>query len=392
MSAGPNARRQLLALLTHARQVPASERERFASRLRAEAGSTALLVETCHRVEAYVAVGSATEVAALLAHLPSGGRVLAGAAAARHAIVVATGRDSVVVGEDQILHQLREASGQPAPQAIWILRPTGCSRWPCRPVGGPDRGNPAPRGRWPTSRSRPSMRWIGAATPVVTSWSWERGSMGGLLARVAARSGASVTIANRSEERARSLAASTGRARRSFDPGAAIGRFDAIVVALGGRWTIGREHRDRNPRSAARDRRPVGPVGRACRARGGPRLAVRHRRRSGASRRTEPSPDRGAEARTEALIDRTVQAFLDWQARGDARAAADALVRRADREREAELAALWRRLPALDPEAREAIEGMTRHLAARLLRQPLERLGRDADGIDGQAVRDLFAL
>jgi glutamyl-tRNA reductase len=67
-------------------------------------------------------------------------------------------------------------------------------------------------------------------------------------------------------------------------------------------------------------------------------------------------------------------------------------VQRADRAREAELAALWRRFPDLEPEARDAIEGMTRHLADRLLREPLERLGRDADGRDGRAIRDIFAL
>jgi hypothetical protein len=35
---------------------------------------------------------------------------------------------------------------------------------------------------------------------------------------------------------------------------------------------------------------------------------------------------------------------------------------------------------------------MTRHLAERLLREPLERLGRDADGRTERAVRDVFAL
>jgi hypothetical protein len=65
---------------------------------------------------------------------------------------------------------------------------------------------------------------------------------------------------------------------------------------------------------------------------------------------------------------------------------------RSDRRREAELAALWRRLPDLEPEAREAIDGMTRHLARRLLREPLERLGRDTNGRDERAVRDIFAL
>ncbi len=49
-------------------------------------------------------------------------------------------------------------------------------------------------------------------------------------------------------------------------------------------------------------------------------------------------------------------------------------------------------MPDLEPEARAAIDGMARHLARRLLREPLERLGRDADGRDEQAVRDLFAL
>ena len=102
-------------------------------------------------------------------------------------------------------------------------------------------------------------------------------------------------------------------------------------------------------------------------------------------------PD-GSHARVEALIDRTTVEFLDWLARRDGRATAEALVKHADREREAELAALWRRLPDVEPDARMAIEAMTQHLATRLLREPLERLGRDADGRDERIVRDLFAL
>jgi hypothetical protein len=35
---------------------------------------------------------------------------------------------------------------------------------------------------------------------------------------------------------------------------------------------------------------------------------------------------------------------------------------------------------------------MTRHLSRRILRHPLERLGRDADGRGAEAARDLFAL
>ena len=64
----------------------------------------------------------------------------------------------------------------------------------------------------------------------------------------------------------------------------------------------------------------------------------------------------------------------------------------ADRERQAEVEELWRTLPDLEPDARDAIERMSRHLAGRLLREPLERLGRDADGSAEQAARALFAL
>jgi glutamyl-tRNA reductase len=107
---------------------------------------------------------------------------------------------------------------------------------------------------------------------------------------------------------------------------------------------------------------------------------------------SEPASDDGPARRLDALIDRTTIEFLSWQKGRAGRSAAEALVERADREREAELAALWRRLPDLEPDARDAIEGMARHFADRLLREPLERLGRDTDGRAERAVRDTFAL
>jgi glutamyl-tRNA reductase len=107
--------------------------------------------------------------------------------------------------------------------------------------------------------------------------------------------------------------------------------------------------------------------------------------------RGESSSDR-AVIRLHELIERTTTDFLTWLDSGARRAAAQALVERADREREAELAELWRRLPDLEPEARATIEGMSRHLAQRLLREPLERLGEDADGRHERAVRELWAL
>jgi hypothetical protein len=48
-------------------------------------------------------------------------------------------------------------------------------------------------------------------------------------------------------------------------------------------------------------------------------------------------------------------------------------------------------LVAVAAHARDVV-GMSRHLAERLLKQPLERLGRDADGRDGKLIRELFSL
>ena len=96
--------------------------------------------------------------------------------------------------------------------------------------------------------------------------------------------------------------------------------------------------------------------------------------------------------RVDRLVDETTAEMVDWLTRSSGRAAARALIERAERERRAELDLLYRRRPALDAADREAIEHMTRHLADRLLQAPLERLGRDAEGDAGRAVRDLFAL
>jgi glutamyl-tRNA reductase len=68
------------------------------------------------------------------------------------------------------------------------------------------------------------------------------------------------------------------------------------------------------------------------------------------------------------------------------------MVERAEEARLTELADLWRRLPDLRSDERAQIERMTRHLADRLLEAPLQRLGRDADGHNERAARELFGL
>src|SRR6185436_16210111 len=97
----------LVALIAHARGVPSAAREAFGAECAALADDEAvILVHTCHRVELYVAMGAFGDRE--LPQLPAQGLRLEDAAAARHLISVACGLQSAVLGEDQVLHQVRE--------------------------------------------------------------------------------------------------------------------------------------------------------------------------------------------------------------------------------------------------------------------------------------------
>ncbi len=378
----------IVALVTHARHVAAIERERFAWALHAELPARSLMLETCHRVEVFL--WSADDTARLSRALPAGGRVLTGEQAVHHAMTVAVGRDSVVVGEDQILHQLRasvdaaRAAGalDPALERLFAValqagrRARSWRQGPPRSLAdvalasierhvGPIRGR--------------DVLVVGA------------GRMGRLAVRAAVAAGASVAVANRSADGAEALAVSARARIEAFDPDAAISRFAGVVVALAGPWPIGVATIDALARSSTvvvdlsvPAAVPAGLAGIL-----GARLITAD---AVALADTGPAAQDGSATRLDALVDRSTAEFLGWLEGHDGRAAAEALVKSADREREAELAALWRRFPDLEPEARDAIEGMTRHLADRLLREPLQRLGRDADGRDARTIRDIFAL
>ena len=378
----------IVALVTHARHVPAIERERFATALRQESAGRAFMLETCHRVEAYL--GNADDVARLAPRLPAGGRALTGEQAVHHAMTVAVGRDSVVVGEDQILHQLRtsvdaaRAAGtlDPALERLFALALQA--------------GRRARSWRQGQARSLADVALAAIEQQAGAIRGREvlivgAGKMGRLAARAAAAAGASVAVANRSADGAQALAASTGARIEAFDPEARIGGFAGIVVALAGPWPIRAATIDALAGSATVVVDLSVPA--AVPVELAQILAARLITADAlALADIGPSALDGSASRLDSLVERSTVEFVTWVQGRDGRSAAKALKERADREREAELAALWRRLPDLEPEARDAIEAMTRHLADRLLREPLERLGRDTDGRDRRAIRDLFAL
>jgi glutamyl-tRNA reductase len=379
----------VLALVTHARHVSASERARFATRLRHELVDDAgLVLETCHRVEAYLVSSDGRSVPAGL--LPSQGRLLVGEAAVRHVITVAVGRDSVVVGEDQVLHQLRQSvdsareGGRLHPTLERLLAlATGAGRrarsWRHGPTQSlADVALAAIERRAGPVRAR-EVLVVGA------------GKMGGLAVRAAAVAGASVSVANRSQRGTTTIVATSGARVEAFDPGPAVDRFAAIVIALGGPWVIGPSTAQALAASSALVVDLSVPT--AVPPDLAERLGARLISADDLALMAEPTlADDPTIARLDALIDATTAEFCVWLEGRTGRATAEALTILADRERQEALNTLWRRLPDLDAEARDAIERMSRHLTRRLLREPLERLGRDADGRQEEAARELFGL
>jgi glutamyl-tRNA reductase len=379
----------VLALVTHARHVPADERERFAARLRAPSAGQPLILETCHRVEAYLV--SAADDPASADWLPAGGRRLVGEAAIRHAISVAVGRDSVVIGEDQILHQLRESIDRARAEsrldpilerlfAVGLRAGRRARSW----RDGPARSLADVALSVIEQRSGP----IGGGEILIVG----AGKMGRLAVRAATATGASVWIANRSPGRAIAIAAETRARTETFDPGTAINRFAAVILALGGPWTIGQATIDALAAGSTIVVDLSVPAATPPSLAGGLRSRLVSADDLALVEADPASVNDRSLVRLDELIDAATAEFHAWLDVRDGRATASALTARADRERSAELDQLWRQLPDLDAHAREAIERMSGHLAQRLLREPLERLGRDRDGRHERAARELFGL
>jgi glutamyl-tRNA reductase len=378
----------LVALVTHARRVPADERQRFADRLSETAEPGLLLLETCHRVEVYAPGGR--DLGDLTAVLPPGGAVLAGDLAARHVIAVAVGLDSVVVGEDQVLHQLR--TSLTAARRGGSLDPVVERLFNVALRAG-RRARSWRQGR-PRSLADVAVaaieRGIGALDGrhllVVGS-----GEMAVLAVQAAMGAGASVSVASPTHDHASAMARRLGAGTVSFDPGPTVGAIAGAIVALRGLWRIGPSTVDvlAAGSTVIVDLSVPPAVPLELTKRLGDRFVSAD---TLAVNDGDGDAARPRDARLLELVDDTLAEFIDWLGGRRHRATAAALAERAEAQRQAELDELWSRLPELEPEVREAIEGMSRHLAGRLLREPLERLGRDADGRAERAAQELFSL
>lgn len=183
------------------------------------------LLATCHRVELY-GFGEVPD-------LPM--RLFRGGDAVRHLLRVAAGLESAVIGEDEVLHQVR--------QAMEVGHRGG---------RGDGRMSRLFQSAVATGRRARANRMVGNynLADLALGWLDARGGlrgrslvvagagyMGSVLAHAGARLGAEITVASRDGHRAARLAAVHGGRGVDLDEGAALATGSAAVaIALAGPW------------------------------------------------------------------------------------------------------------------------------------------------------------
>ena len=378
----------VLALIAHARGVPSAAREAFAAECEALAAHDSIIVvHTCHRVELYVAPGAFGDVE--LPQLPPGGLRLEDAAAARHLISVACGLQSAVLGEDQVLHQVRE---------------TLALRHATRPLDPVlDRLfqvalNAGRRAHGWFAGSRRSLGDVAldeiehvagslADQPILIVGA---GSMGRLTAQAAARRGARVTITNRTAERALTLAGNLGGKAVEGASDGTLGPFVGAVVAVSGHWAVHQQDAMRLVESGTTvvDLSSPAAVSEKLQTQLGDRFVSIDDLAWG----PQVELAGGLRDRLEKLVTESGGEYCRWLRTRDFLPAIQVMTEAAEARRISELAWLTHRLPNLSEQDRAVIDQMSNRLVAGILHAPRAALRLDESGDLGRAAWELFGL
>lgn len=312
-----------------------------------------------------------------------------GSSAIEHVLRVAAGLESAVIGEDQILSQIR-ALRRSADAAVIVdtrlvrLLETAISVGRRARADRPrDERSLAERGlAWLQERSGP----VAGARMLVAGV----GPIGREIARLAATAGAHVRVASRDP-------AAHARAHGPGEPGTPISLAEAVslvpsvdllAVALAGPWPdlVALE----GPLPFAVDLSAPPAVPAAVRSRSGSRLATLEELvGSGVA----PSETTAAYVVHAERLARVAAAALCTELGGTAHIAVLRAIRAdAEARRATDLDRLYRRLPELDDRQRALIEQTSRQLVAGLLHEPTKRLRDDPGDARIALARDLFGV
>ena len=402
------------ALVMHARNVHSARRERFAEEaVQLARDPRVILLRTCHRVELYTATSHASDSRGdggelRLPELPAGGRRLEGDAVARHLFAVAAGLDSVVIGEDQVLHQLRETvnerhlatlddSGKECseghrPELVMehsgVLEPVLDRLFQLalhvgRQAHAWREGPPRSLADVALDRIEATGGLSGRTLLVVGA-----GQMSRLTAFAGARRGANVVVSNRTAERAAVLAADVSGTTTEF--GTVPADVAGVVIAVAGPWAVTESglHTTLGQGATVVDlSSPPAVEARAAAALGSTYVSVDDIAR-GPTDTLRPKLRR----RMERLIDEASAEIARWAIGRAGVPTIQALTQRAETRRAEELDRLLRRMPDLPEHERELVEQMSRRLVAGILHAPLESLRDDQSGENDRAARELFSL
>jgi glutamyl-tRNA reductase len=220
---------QLWVIAGNADSASADERAQLAQALGRQIGGQRewILLSTCHRVELY---GFGT-----MPDMDTRCQVETGEEAARHLIRVAAGLESTIIGEDEVLHQVRDAlrrarESRSLDRRLQRLFETAIAA-----------GRQARSGRTASSGNlaQKAVAWLEqrstlAGRPVLVVGA---GRMASHLAHAARLAGAELTIASRDANRADRLAQVYGGRGVDLAGGADLApQSVAVAVALAGLW------------------------------------------------------------------------------------------------------------------------------------------------------------
>ena len=377
----------------------------------------AVILSTCNRTEVYVVAelfhGAYGDVRDLLCEL--GGLGIDeltphlysqhDTAAVTHLLEVAAGLDSAVLGESEILGQVR---------AAWdVAQQEGASRSTLNHLFRTAL-SAGKRARTETGIARGTASISHAAVEMITDVVGDlggrrvlvigAGSMGeGVAVALRRAGGAEILVANRTADRGSALADRVGGVAVGFDRlPEAVTAADVIVVGTGADEAVLTTEMVRNARSANASRRPLHivdigvprNVDPSVRELPGVTLADLDDLRDWADRGLA---HRAAEAeRVRVIVADEAERFLVESTARQAAPLVALMHGAADRVRRGELERFAARAGDLDADQLEAVEALTKAIVAKLLHEPSVRLKAQAGTPQGErnaaAMRDLFDL